>query len=88
MDTSGAQSNRPLGRVRLGIVALGVAASVAMYLWGDLAGESGQHDSRIVTSTAAVAMLMATLWLTEAVHLAVTALIPVEAFPLLGIMGG
>ncbi len=35
---------------------------------------------------AAVVLLMATWWITEATHIAVTALIPVAAFPLLGIM--
>ncbi len=35
---------------------------------------------------AAVVALMATWWITEATHIAVTALIPVAAFPLLGIM--
>ncbi len=41
-----------------------------------------------VTRTAAVAFLMALWWLTEAIPLAVTALLPVALFPLLGIMKG
>jgi solute carrier family 13 (sodium-dependent dicarboxylate transporter), member 2/3/5 len=45
-------------------------------------------DNRLVTATLAVAMLMAVWWVTEAVPLAVTSLLPVALFPLLGIMDG
>ncbi len=41
-----------------------------------------------VSATLAVALLMAVWWITEAVPLAVTSLIPVAAFPLLSIMDG
>nr|MBN2276776.1 SLC13/DASS family transporter [candidate division Zixibacteria bacterium] len=41
-----------------------------------------------VERTAAVAILMAVWWITEAVPLAVTALIPLVLFPILGIMSG
>ena len=41
-----------------------------------------------VTRMAAVAILMAVWWITEAVPLAVTALLPVTLFPVLGIMDG
>lgn len=41
-----------------------------------------------VTHTAAVALWMAIWWITEAVPLAATALLPVALFPLLGIMDG
>lgn len=41
-----------------------------------------------VTYTAALALWMAVWWITEAVPLAVTALLPVVCFPLLGIMNG
>jgi len=41
-----------------------------------------------VTRTAAVAVLMAVWWVTEAVPLAVTALLPMVLFPVLGIMDG
>ena len=41
-----------------------------------------------VTRTAAVALWMALWWLTEAVPLAVTALLPVVLYPTLGIMSG
>jgi len=42
----------------------------------------------VVTATAAVAVLMAVWWITEALPLAVTALVPVVLFPLLGVMNG
>lgn len=42
----------------------------------------------LITRMAAVAILMAIWWITEAVPLAVTALLPVILFPTLGIMNG
>ena len=42
----------------------------------------------VIAYTAGVAILMAVWWMTEVVPLAVTALIPVALFPLLGIMNG
>lgn len=41
-----------------------------------------------VTRTMAVALLMATWWITEAIPLAVTALIPIILFPVMGILDG
>jgi sodium-dependent dicarboxylate transporter 2/3/5 len=41
-----------------------------------------------ITQTAIIAILMATWWITEAIPLAVTALIPLVLFPLMGIMDG
>jgi sodium-dependent dicarboxylate transporter 2/3/5 len=41
-----------------------------------------------VSATLAVALLMAVWWVTEAVPLAITSLLPVALFPLLGIMDG
>ena len=52
-------------------------------VWGDL--EPGKPA---VTTTLAVALLMAIWWITEAVPLAITSLIPVVLFPLFGIMDG
>jgi sodium-dependent dicarboxylate transporter 2/3/5 len=45
-------------------------------------------DNPLIQRTLAVAILMAVWWVTETVPLAVTALIPVAVFPLLGIMNG
>jgi len=55
--------------------------SLAIILFGDL-----KQGEPAVTNTMAVALLMAVWWITEAVPLAVTSLIPVALFPLLGIM--
>ncbi|MFC2100650.1 SLC13 family permease [Bacteroidota bacterium] len=41
-----------------------------------------------ITYTFAAAILMATWWITEAVPLAITSLLPVVLFPLLGVMNG
>ncbi len=45
-------------------------------------------DSPLIGRTLAVALLMAVWWITEIVPLAVTSLLPVVLFPLLGVMNG
>ncbi len=45
-------------------------------------------DTPLIAYTLGVALLMAVLWITEVVPLAVTSLIPVALFPLFGIMDG
>jgi sodium-dependent dicarboxylate transporter 2/3/5 len=60
---------------------VGAALFVAV-LWG-VPGSAMPADAR---SVAAVAMLMALLWITEAIPIPVTALIPIVLFPLLGVM--
>lgn len=55
--------------------------SLAIILFADI-----KPGEPIVTRTLAVALLMAVWWITEAIPLAVTSLLPVALFPLLGIM--
>ncbi|MCP4704321.1 MAG: SLC13/DASS family transporter [candidate division Zixibacteria bacterium] len=45
-------------------------------------------ENPMVTRAAAVAVLMAVWWITEAIPIAATALIPVVLFPLFGVMNG
>jgi solute carrier family 13 (sodium-dependent dicarboxylate transporter), member 2/3/5 len=58
-------------------------AAISLILFADL-----DPENRLVTATLAVALLMSVWWVTEAVPLAVTSLLPVALFPLLGIMDG
>lgn len=57
--------------------------SLCILLFADL-----DPDNPAITATAAVASLMAMWWITEAIPLAVTALLPIVLFPLLGVMNG
>ncbi len=67
-------------RRRIGLFA-GLALGGVMLLMPTPEGMSPQAQSM-----AAVALLMAIWWITEATHIAVTALLPLPLFPLLGIM--
>jgi solute carrier family 13 (sodium-dependent dicarboxylate transporter), member 2/3/5 len=66
----------------IGLVA-GFMVFIFILFFTDL--EPGKPE---ITRTFAVAMLMAIWWVTEALPLSVTALVPVAAFPLLGIVDG
>jgi sodium-dependent dicarboxylate transporter 2/3/5 len=67
---------------RIALVA-GPLLSVCVLVFFDL--DPGHPE---VTRTAAVALLMAIWWITEAIPLAVTSLLPVMLFPTLGLMSG
>ncbi|MDK2971103.1 MAG: solute carrier family 13 (sodium-dependent dicarboxylate transporter), er 2/3/5 [Candidatus Sumerlaeota bacterium] len=73
----------PGGRLRLAGLFIGVVAAAAVLLFTDL-----DPGNPAATRTAAIAVLMAAWWITEAVPLAVTALLPIVLFPLLGIQSG
>ncbi|MDD4144601.1 MAG: DASS family sodium-coupled anion symporter [Prolixibacteraceae bacterium] len=72
-------------RLRLQKVALilGPLLSLLIILFADL-----DPDNKTVTYTFAIALLMALWWITEAIPLAATALLPVALFPLFGIVDG
>ena len=67
---------------RIGLL-LGPLLFVLMLLFVDL-----DPDNPQVTRMAAVILLMAIWWITEAIPLAATALLPIVLFPLFGIMRG
>lgn len=67
---------------RIGLIG-GALTALMTLLFFDL-----QPGNPIVTRMAAVAVLMAVWWVTEAIPIPATALLPVALFPLLGIMKG
>lgn len=77
-----ASDGRPPGRT-WALRGLGLALAALTWI---LLGLSGgiEPDARI---TAAVGVLMATWWVTEAIPLSATALIPIVAFPAFGVTG-
>jgi sodium-dependent dicarboxylate transporter 2/3/5 len=74
-------SGRDIKRL-IGLI-VGPALAVVLLVFTDL-----QPGSPMVTRCAAVAIWMATWWITEAIPIAATALLPVALFPLLGVMSG
>jgi solute carrier family 13 (sodium-dependent dicarboxylate transporter), member 2/3/5 len=74
------EPRRAGGRARIGRFAGPVVALVAYVVLP--AGEGGLSDGG--RATTAVAILMAIWWVTEALPLAATALVPIVAFPLTG----
>ena len=87
--TQAAASQEPIEQIkstplhsRIGLF-LGPAVFVLTLLFVDL-----EPGNPAVTSMLAVILLMAIWWITEAIPLAATALLPIVLFPLLGIMRG
>lgn len=72
------ESDRELFRKRIGL-GLGVVLSLAVFF---LIPADLSYDLR---ATAAVAVLMAVWWMSEAIPIAVTALLPLALFPILGL---
>ncbi len=66
----------------IGLV-VGLVVALIVLLFFDL-----DPENPLVTRTASVASLMAIWWITEAIPIPATALLPVALFPLLGIMNG
>ena len=75
-------SNRSSLSRRIGFW-LGIAAFFLLYFFGNL-----EPENPLVGKMAAVALLMAIWWITDAIPLAATSLLPLLLFPLLGIMKG
>lgn len=67
---------------KIGLIS-GVLSAALILLFVDLDPQKPE-----ITATSAVAILMAIWWMTEAVPVAVTALLPVVLFPVLGVMNG
>ena len=82
MDKIRGNSNERSLKQTIGLVTGPVAAGCIL-LFFDL-----DPDNPLVTRTAAVALLMAIWWITEAIPIPATALLPVALFPILGIMSG
>jgi len=78
---TGLRSTRNL-KQRLGLIG-GPLLALAVLLFSDL-----DPANPVVTRAAAVALLMAVWWITEAIPIPATALLPVALFPVLGIMNG
>ncbi|HSO85451.1 MAG TPA: DASS family sodium-coupled anion symporter [Draconibacterium sp.] len=71
------------GSIKQSMLILAPLLSMLIYLFADL-----DPENKNVTTTFAIALLMAIWWITEAIPLAVTALVPVVLFPLLGVVDG
>lgn len=83
-----------VNRRRIIGLIVGIVAAVAVFLLfpdnamdavrevGDAAEDDADYSLGAMRITAAVAVLMAVWWMTEAIPLAVTALVPLVAFPL------
>ncbi len=82
MNNSDDNNNGQNIKQAIGLIT-GLVAALCLLLFFDL-----DPDNPLVTRTAAVVMLMAIWWITEAIPIPATALLPVALFPILGIMSG
>jgi sodium-dependent dicarboxylate transporter 2/3/5 len=71
------------GNLRQSMLIVAPLISLLIIVFADL-----DPGNRNITTTFAIAFLMAAWWISEAVPLAITALIPVVLFPLMGIVDG
>jgi len=70
-------------RVKVAALVIAPLISVSLILFGDFAPENPK-----IAYTMAIAVLMAIWWITEAIPLAATALLPVVLFPAFGVVDG
>ena len=70
-------------KTKLTALVIAPLISLSLILFADLAPENPN-----ITYTMAIAILMAIWWITEAIPLAATALLPVVLFPLFGVVDG
>lgn len=81
------EDTHPISRrdehVRVAGLIFGVLAALLAYWLLDGAADLGEPARRL----ASIAVLMACWWVTEAIPLAATALVPIVCFPMLGIQG-
>ena len=82
MTQSTADGKEP-GFLRICILISGLALAVALMFVVEL-----DANNPSVSRTAGIAVLMATLWITEWIPLAVTALLPVVLLPVFGVQNG
>ena len=77
--------NEPLSKntVKLPMIILGLGVFFAIIFFMDLNPEKPQ-----MTMAMAVAVLMAIWWVTEAAPIAITSLLPIALFPVMGILDG
>ena len=71
------------GKMKRAMLVIAPIISILIILFADL-----EPENKKVTYTFAIAFLMAAWWISEAIPLAATALIPVALFPLFGIVDG
>jgi len=64
-------------------LVLGIILAMAIYFFAELDASKPE-----ITATLSIAVLMAVWWVSEAIPIALTALLPVVLFPLLGVMNG